>query len=84
MLQRSGIEDIYSRFSAAGGIEKRDPLRVVARQSTLRYVCAKAEISIDSWSRKPDGTPAGVDLIRIGGQVSYVGLRSFRSFNTIQ
>jgi hypothetical protein len=36
-LQLSGIEDISSAVLGRRGVEERDPLRVVARQSTLRY-----------------------------------------------
>jgi len=64
LLQLSGIEDILSAVLGRRGIEERDPLRVVARQSTLRYVRAKADINIDSLNREPEGAPAAV---RCGG-----------------
>ena len=60
------------RFSAPGGIEERDPLRVVARQSTLRYVCAKAESASTAGTANRGGSRSGA-LRRIGVAITCVG-----------
>ena len=59
MLQLSGIEDILSAVLGRRGIEERDPLRVVVRQSTLRYVRAKAESASTAGTANPTGSRSG-------------------------
>jgi hypothetical protein len=50
-------EAICPRFSTARRIELGDPLRMVARQSTLRYFRAKPESTTTAGTANPTGLP---------------------------